>query len=326
MLLRALCLALMLVPLGTAGQAGTIPGQDDARFAAALGEWLADDEATSLPALAELAGEGNRAAQVLLAVIDGTSFYQGPWLVHLSRADRIRLMRAPGGMSGRSWMQVAAGDTPLAALWVAWQDPASPIEPALALSAMGERGAAERALAALAARQFREFATSADDPRFPADSRHLIWQEWMLRGSEADQARARAEVLALPPGDTRRRWLANAPMSQADRDAWLATAPRAASLRAICESLCPDGIAACLRGADILATEFIYNENPAVIIGPAEALVPPDVWAHSARGRLALLRHPTARQDGAYMLIGAVTAADSCLGSALSAETARFYQ
>ncbi len=326
MLLRALFFALMLVPMAGAGRAGTIAGQDDARFAEALELWLADDEQTALPALAALAGEGNRAAQVLLSIIDGTAVYQGPWLVRLPRADRIRLMRAPGGMSGRSWMQVAAGDTPLAALWVAWQDPASTLEPALALSAMGEQGAAELALDALATRQFRDFSAADGDPRFPADSRHLIWQEWILRDGEAGRSRALAEASGLAPGDTQLRWLGTGAVSQADRSAWLATAPRAASMRAACENLCPDSLATCLRGADILATDLTGYESPAVIGGPAEALVSSEAWAQSARGRLALLRHPGTRQEAAYLLMSAVTAADPCLGQALAAETARFYQ
>jgi len=102
-------LALLLLTLGTdPARAAELRGQDDPRFRSALALWLADDDETALPELAALAAEGNRAAQVLLARIDATPWFQGPWLVGLPRKERNTLLRAPGGLSGRSWMQVAA--------------------------------------------------------------------------------------------------------------------------------------------------------------------------------------------------------------------------
>ena len=56
--------------------------------------------------------------QKLVALIDRVPTYQGPWLVNLDRKERVALTRSPGGLSGRSWMGVAAADTPLAALWL----------------------------------------------------------------------------------------------------------------------------------------------------------------------------------------------------------------
>ena len=94
-------------------------GQDAPRFQEALALWLAEDDETALPEFAALAAEGNRAAQVLLAHIDVAVPLQGPWLASLPRAERIALMRQPGGVSGKSWMAAAAVDTPLAAAWSA---------------------------------------------------------------------------------------------------------------------------------------------------------------------------------------------------------------
>ena len=66
----------ILTPAPASG--ASLAGQDDPRFVGALDLWLADDEAEALPALAALAAQGNRAAQVLLALIDANLPYQGP--------------------------------------------------------------------------------------------------------------------------------------------------------------------------------------------------------------------------------------------------------
>ena len=150
--LRALLalVGLLSVILGaTVVRAADLPGQDAPRFQAALELWLADDEETALPEFAALAAEGNRAAQVLLARIDATPTLQGPWLQALPRAERNALMRAPGGLSGRSWMQAAAEDTPLAQLWLVQPTPEATGETALAFAALGEARAARDTLYAL---------------------------------------------------------------------------------------------------------------------------------------------------------------------------------
>ena len=142
-LAAALCAALVLMPVAAPGaRAEPVAGQDDPAFAAALTLWLADDEAEALPALATLAADGNRAAQVLVALIDRVPDYQGPWLVGLERAERIALMRAPGARSGISWMAEAAVDTPLAALWMQSDDPDTTVATALAFAGIGEARAA----------------------------------------------------------------------------------------------------------------------------------------------------------------------------------------
>ena len=79
----------------TAARAAELRGQDDPRFRAALALWLADDDETALPELAALAAEGNRAAQVMLAQIDATPWFQGPWLVGLPRKRAERALARP---------------------------------------------------------------------------------------------------------------------------------------------------------------------------------------------------------------------------------------
>lgn len=109
-----------LAPLHSAMAQPT--GHDAPAFKQAVKAWLADDDQTALPALAKLAREDNRAAQVLLGRI--ATRPMGPWLAGLKRKERVSLLRAPGGLSGTSWLKVAAeaGD-PLAQLFLDAVDP-----------------------------------------------------------------------------------------------------------------------------------------------------------------------------------------------------------
>ena len=83
-------LVALLLLLALSVRADPLPGRSDARFRAALATWLADDDAAALPALAGLAAEGNRAAQVLVALIDRTPTAQGPWLTRRPRGSGWR--------------------------------------------------------------------------------------------------------------------------------------------------------------------------------------------------------------------------------------------
>jgi len=317
-LLRAVALCVVVTAPVSAG-AAAIGGQDDPRFVAALELWLADDETTALPRFAALAGEGNRAAQVLLALIDATPPLQGPWLVSLPRNERIRLVRAPGGLSGRSWMAMAAEDTPLARLWIERQDPSATVETAMAFAAIGEERAARATLQGVAARQRHGFAAVADDPGYPPDLRHLVWREW----AEAPDrmARIEAEIAALMPGDPQIGRFVDRPVTGAERDAWLAAAPLAMPLRATC-AICPESVAACLRAAFALVGGHAQLADFGT---PSETLIPPDVWNASPRGRLALLRMAPARRMFADTVFAAVRAKNDCLADALAAETERFW-
>jgi hypothetical protein len=321
-MLRFAGIVLLTATLGWPGPSDAAPirGQDDPRFAAALALWLADDEAASLPALAALAAGGNRAAQVLLALVDAAPPLQGPWLAGLPRDERLRLMRAPGGLSGRSWMLAAAEDTALARLWVERHDPSSGVATAMAFAALGETRAARSMLQAVAARQRHGFAAVADRPDYPPDLRHLVWREWAAQ--PGGRARVEAEIAALMPGDPQIGRFRDRPVAPAERDAWLAAAPLAAPLRATC-AVCPEEVAACLRAAYALVGG---HASLAEFGTPSETLVPPDRWNASPRGRLALLRLAPARRMFADAVFAAVRAESRCLADALAAETARFWR
>jgi hypothetical protein len=318
--------ALLLLTLGTASPAAELRGQDDPGFQSALALWLDDDDETALTELAALAAEGNRAAQVLLAQIDVTPWFQGPWLVGLPRKERNALLRAPGGLSGRSWMQVAAEDTPLARLWLIQHLPDTTAETALAFAAMGESAAARQTLFALSRRGYHGFAASADDPNYPPDMRYLIWREWTE--DPATRARAEAEIAATHPGDPQLMHFDSRPIDPGAFDDWLADAPLVASRRAFCEAACPDSVRSCTRATYQLSVGkavFVSGHDGLLLAGsPSESLIAPAVWDSSPRGRAAILRHPDTRAAGAEATLETVAAEDACFAAALTQEIARF--
>ena len=80
--------ALAWLLLHGGGHAAQVAGQDHPRFTAALEFWLSDDDERALPEFAALAAEGNRAAQVLLALISP---------IPRCRAPGSEVCPAPGG-------------------------------------------------------------------------------------------------------------------------------------------------------------------------------------------------------------------------------------
>ncbi len=318
MIARTLVTLLAILTACPPGRA-EVPGQEAPAFRAALALWLTDDE-TALPAFATLAAGGNRAAQVLLALIDGRPELYGPWLAGLDRSARIALLRQPGGISGRSWMETAAADTPLARLWLARLHVDTPPGTIAAFARLGEQRAARDTALAMAARQDTALLALADDPGFPPDLRLLIWRHW--QPDPAMRPRIDAEIAALAPGDPQVAAHTGTPADAAARDAWLATAPLAAPLRGFCDAVCPASAAACAR-----ATFTLLDGLPGLArLGtPSETLIPPAVWDASPLGRAALLRRAEARNwnDGP-LLAAEIAGIDACTADALARETARF--
>lgn len=85
-----------------------VAGSHDPEFVQATQRWLDDDDRQSLPALAQLARDGNRAARLLLARIETTDRAFRPFVANLSRRKRHDLFRASQGSSlfPPSWLKV----------------------------------------------------------------------------------------------------------------------------------------------------------------------------------------------------------------------------
>ncbi|MGB0506785.1 MAG: hypothetical protein ACPGGK_11385 [Pikeienuella sp.] len=131
-------LVLLLTPLFATAQPAD---HDDPRLQTAIQAWLADDDQTALPALAKLAAEGNTSAQILLGRL--TNRPMSRWLADMNRKDRNKLLRAPGGLSGKSWLKVAAeGGSNLASAFVESDNPRAGEADIIALAEAGELSAA----------------------------------------------------------------------------------------------------------------------------------------------------------------------------------------
>lgn len=302
-------------------RAGPIPGAEAPGFRAAVSAWLADDEAAALPALAALAAGGNAAAQMLLALIDKAPEHQGPWLAARTRDERIALMRAAGGLSGRSWMRTAAAaGVPLAGLWVELWSVEARTDIVLRFARAGEARAAREAGVVLAKRERRGFAAIAADPAFPPELQPFAWAEWTAGPAGAE--RAAAAFAALDPGDPHRA-LWGAPPEAAALEAWLLAAEAARPVAAFCHELCPGSTAACARAA------YGALGNPLALdtLGsPSETLIPAAEFAASPRGRAALARriHLTGPGRVRMRLLAAAAEVDACFAAGLEDVWSRF--
>jgi hypothetical protein len=318
-LCRGLVLALAAsIVTGQAARGQDQPGVTIDGLDHALVLWLgSEDETDGLHALAGLARDGDTRAQVLLALVDKSPALQGPALAHMSRADRLALLRAPGGMSGTSWMRRAAdGGDALALAWVTLWDTGTPPEIVTRLAALGETRASREAALVLASRDARGLVTL--DP-LPTGTEFL-----RLMGSPADMQDHLPHLDAqLHPGDPQRDTLGLASTPEA-RDDWLAHSDLAAPLRALCDAQCDAaGTADCLRGG------LAALGDPLAVLtlgSPVESLIPADRFNLSARGQSAVLRRMMLSVDmrARPAWIARTTEISACLGAVLEAEARRY--
>lgn len=109
-------------------------------LAEAIDAWLADDDATALPALTSLSGEGEEAAFMLLGrIADRSEATWSPWLSGLDRAAREEFLK-PGGFDIIE-VRALSGD-PLAEAFIAAEKDDAGVDVANALLEGGEVEAA----------------------------------------------------------------------------------------------------------------------------------------------------------------------------------------
>lgn len=106
--------ASLVLALGLTTANAQIAGQNDPQFKAALTQWLDGKDLAALTALSELAKADNRAAQVFLGRVDSMRRTHIHVTGDMDRKVRNSLMRAGSGAFGKSWLQIAKADTPLA--------------------------------------------------------------------------------------------------------------------------------------------------------------------------------------------------------------------
>ncbi len=77
---------------------------DEPKIDKAFEAWLADDDEMAVPIFADLAAHGNEDAMLFLGQIDNRLGLLSPYLKLMPLKERRKLMRAPGGLSGKSWL------------------------------------------------------------------------------------------------------------------------------------------------------------------------------------------------------------------------------
>jgi hypothetical protein len=309
----AMAVLLMVAPFLHPLAAQDLSGAGLPEFRAALAQWLEGEEEAALAAFRELAHVQNLAAQTMLAIIDKSGHLQGPYIFSLPRTERIALLRADGGISGRSWIHAAAEGSHLAqslnALWTVAADKTLAQEFAKA----GEDRAARATLLIVAARQEKGFSEAyrAQD-WYPASLLHLA-------GPHLPDT---ISVDRLHPGHPVRGMLGQ-PVTDGPLANWLEQTPLALPLRGACARQCPGNVPACT-----LALYHALDSYHALLkLGsPLASLVPEEEFAQSRRSAEALARrimlNHTARTREAMQI--RIAEIDGCAATWLAEEAARY--
>ncbi len=302
-------------------------------FEDALDAWLADNDYKALSALAELAQAGDTNAQLLLGVIANRP--HSPYVVNLPRSDRKTLLRAPGGLSGTSWLNVAAdaGNLRAQAL-IAVQAPPFVTSAISTLMNLGEDDAAATAM--LRAATYRRTDPNADifDKNYPADMAYAAkvlklsasLDKGRLDWRQGDDPLKLVEVLAAGvildrrpnSGPARDLSLRLFPGLYRETDALpagaflleIAPVSRPANrLRAYCEAACPRAVAACVGDAVALLGGYdqIWRFGP-----PINALVSEDRYLSSPRFHADIARHMKGRMENWSLILQAEWSEKSC--------------
>ncbi|MEM8702873.1 MAG: hypothetical protein AAGF82_13700 [Pseudomonadota bacterium] len=120
----------------------TLPAEAEDKLETAIELWLQDDDERAIPMLADLAASGNHDAALILGQLEKRSVALSPYLAKLPLNERIALLKAPGGGSGVSWLEVVADSSELAAALLMSHDPYTVAEGITELLEQGEEGPA----------------------------------------------------------------------------------------------------------------------------------------------------------------------------------------
>lgn len=291
----------------------------EARRDSAIATWLNDDELTGLRDIARLAQDGDAESQLLLGIIDKNAALQGPDTLALTREERIALLRAPGGLSGKNWVQAAAAQGATRAqawhdLWALQAD----LTTARTFAELGEPRAVAETLLTLAKRAERGF----DD--------QVLGQDWFPPAVwflSRDRTLSAGHAAQLHPGDPQHRFgTASDLASDAALRDWLAHAPAALHLRATCDAVCADTSANCR-----VALYHALGSYEALLTHgtPVASLIQDAAFADSPRGRAALarrimlMRSTRMREAERLRLIDVDACAAKWLGQQFDAHTPR---
>lgn len=306
-----ICVAMLIVITGPA--AADIPGHDDPDFSAALAHWLQGDDLNALRQMAILANADNTAAQVMLALIDKTAALPGPDLIALPRAERIALMRQPGGLSGQSWIYAAADSHDIPRTWIALWKLEGGTELARDFASYAEPRATREALLTLVSRS---------ESGFPAPVRGQDWYPASLAYLTEDRIVTPADLRHLPPYHPLQGMVGTA-QTDAQLQRWLNEDDLALPLREACDSQCPATRDLCARAL----FQALDGYTALLLMGsPVASLIPDAEFAASPRGvqsvaRRIMLRHSARGRSAVLRQVGDL---DRCTADWLDTEFRRY--
>ncbi|MGY6694973.1 MAG: hypothetical protein ACXIUW_02955 [Roseinatronobacter sp.] len=315
--LTQLCCLVVLVWACLLGQplaAYELHGSQDEDFSAALSLWLDNNEEDALPQLRDLAQASNDAAQMLLGLIDKNSALQGPFLSFLAREERIALLRAPGGLSGRNWITVLAEQNDLAKTWRDLWSLEGGVDIAQRFLDNGEARAAREALIVIASRH---------DSALPAD---VVSQEWYpdsLKHLTQHHDLSEGGSEHLHPGHPI-RLAAGVTLENSVLREWLMSDPLGMPLRGVCDAQCSDNPGDCA----VALYRGLASYHALLLLGsPIAALLTDEEFAETRRSRAAVARrimlaHSARTRDAALQRLGRI---DQCAADWLRGEFKLYY-
>jgi hypothetical protein len=243
--------------------APAVPGANAPAFQEALQTWLDGNDLAALDTFAALARQDNRAAQIFLARVAEDTDLHAHATSYLPRRERIALLRRPGGLSGRSWLSIAAPEVLLAKAFKDANLSASRPEGARALLSLGENAAAARLLTPMIlngqASEVLDILETADDPPPSVSALRIIAQNWArspfsrYTGSARPPALLNSDIteygFSVPELLTSRLiWVGELlyePKTRTDAIGYAANVQSWAPLRTMCEGHCPPSVASC---------------------------------------------------------------------------------
>ena len=154
-----------------------ISGSSEPAFVNALELWLEGDDATSLPAMADLARDGNKASRLLLSQIELLPSTGSEFLDGLSKKDRRLLFRSDEGAFGKSWLNIEGRHDPFAQALLDWRYIDRRAGAIPVLLEYGEAQLASKAIMGLAQQGDGSLLRLANDIEIPASVSHHVWLE-----------------------------------------------------------------------------------------------------------------------------------------------------
>ncbi|KIT15880.1 hypothetical protein [Jannaschia aquimarina] len=250
-------------------------------FESAMETWLDGADRPALDAFASLAAEGDARAQLFLGQISSAAQYWPHEIASLPRKERIALMRAPGGLSGKSWTDIAAEQDSRAAAFAQASRPATKAAGMIALLDLGEVDEVRRQWPGfVSAGDWTAALAVAEHPAAPAE---IAATAPALRsgagfGTEGAVGSARLGSAGQQILDMRTAF--EDPEALARQGARLSEAPEVAPFRDLCQRSCAaEEVDICVG-----AMWSSASGDPLALAGsPVEGLLSNPAWRQSAR-------------------------------------------